>query len=557
MIKALFRKRPLLVVMFVVFTMIHATVTVSYAWVIQVLSEVAQGNLKISFTLVVAFAASFSIVTALVNFLGGYLKGRVINTSVSILRDSTFQTFLGENLSKYTNHENNSRIAMLTSTVDIVQESYIKSALDMYSLALQFIFSICYALVINVQLTFFVLILEIPAVLLPVLVRGPLRRVKTPVLKNLGLYTDKITNWLNGISTIKNLGREKIFAGLHTESLNTLLKSENSDLLVKKIVSSISQFLGDVVYLGTWVIGGYLIIHNRLTFSAFLAFTQLAVSISFPIESLSNIIPEFLGGIRAYDEYRGMLNTAGVGLSGETDEPTEGAIGIDAPGVKNAISYQNVSVLNAGKVLLNHVNLAVPKNDRTIIVGESGAGKSTLVNVLFGYQAEVKGKISIFGSHDPDFVRLAHKYIGFQEQHTYIFNGTIRENVTMFSHDFSEDEIQKTLIDVGLANAKAEASELLNQDVSTNGTLLSGGERQRIGLARNLIMKKQFYIFDELSSGLDRRSAADLEDLLFELNIGFMYITHNYSRRLLERADDIIRVTDGNVSTNVAIDDLG
>ena len=268
------------------------------------------------------------------------------------------------------------------------------------------------------------------------------------------------------------------------------------------------------------------------------------------METAADVFSDFFGGQRAYQQLRLVIEAVP-----QNNERLAQLSALDDV----FIAYVHATIGGADKgtrPLLKDVNLQINQSDKVIIIGDSGSGKSTLINALFGYRPLLAGSIFVDG-RPPIVGRSADiaKMIGYQNQQTFIFDGTVRDNLTMFSDQYTDQELIDALnrAELQTADGHAHTNAWLSLVLHTQGGPLSGGERQRIGLARNLLTHKRFMIFDELSSGLDHKTAEAIEKRLFRLNIGFIYITHSYNRSLLKAADKVFKVHDKRV-TAVSLD---
>ena len=518
---------------FLMITFLHALITISYAKVIEFLTQVITGKVQIAFGYLVVFCLAFASLTALINVIGGYFKGRVINGAMQHLRQQVFGHFITATDLK--DETVGAKVSYLTAKADVIEQNYIGSFVMGLSLCCQLLLALGFAFAINVPLTVMVLVLEVPAVLLPFLSQDRLKRAKAPVLRQLESYTATVTNWLSGLTVIRNFGREQLFHQRHAVQTTALNAAQNQDVLIRKIISGWSQFFSDLVYLGTWLIGGLFVLRYGLSFAAFIGFTQLSSAISFPLEMASDVFTDYFGGRRAYLEFVPLLSAKA------TFHPRYPVL---LTTTSNFITYDHATIADQQQPLLENVTLNVDRREKIIVIGESGTGKSTLINTLFGEHQLTAGTITVNGQPLSTLTTGdVPSLIGFQEQSTFIFDGTVADNLTLFKTGYTTQQLMTALKMAGLTATPA----FLKTSVSTTGSRLSGGERQRIGLARNLLAAKPFMIFDELSSGLDKATASALEQRLFSLDVGFIYITHNYDTDLLRQADRVLCVKDQHV----------
>lgn len=216
----------------------------------------------------------------------------------------------------------------------------------------------------------------------------------------------------------------------------------------------------------------------------------------------------------------------------------------------DGIEFDDVTFIYPGREerALDAVNFEIPRDEVTAIVGRSGAGKSTTVNLLLRLFEPTDGAIRVDGSDLADFTLDAWRsQIGYVAQDTFIFNGTVEENIRFGDEDASDDDL--------VAAARAAHAHEFIQDlpdgydtiVGDRGKTLSGGQRQRLAIARSLLRDPELLIFDEATSNLDVESETIIQQAIQELSgeMTTLIIAHRLSTT--EIADTIVVLEDGKV----------
>ena len=211
------------------------------------------------------------------------------------------------------------------------------------------------------------------------------------------------------------------------------------------------------------------------------------------------------------------------------------------------VTFEHVQFsYNADKIILKDINFSLKSGDCVAIVGPSGSGKSTLINLIPRLYDVEKGCV-LFDGIDVRYLDLTYlrQNIGIVSQETYLFNGTIRDNLLYAKPDASEQEIVEACKKANIWDFVQNQTEGLDTLVGNRGLKLSGGEKQRISIARVLLKDPALLIFDEATSALDSISEAKIQEAIEPLieSRTSILIAHRLSTILA--ADEILVIKDG------------
>lgn len=209
------------------------------------------------------------------------------------------------------------------------------------------------------------------------------------------------------------------------------------------------------------------------------------------------------------------------------------------------LELKNISYKYGDKKILNNKNLTVTQNDKIAIVGESGSGKSTFIKIIMGLLNDYSGTYIINGdvikSEDTiqTFNRVA--YVG---QDHFIFNDTIKNNLTKFAPDTTHIETINNVIDkLNLSSLIKNSDDDINTVIEENGKNLSKGQSQRLSLARAILSNRDILILDEVTSSLDEDNKKEIENYLLNLkDRTIIFVSHNLSDSALKQFDQIIYI---------------
>ena len=321
-------------------------------------------------------------------------------------------------------------------------------------------------------------------------------------------FVGMLKDVLTGFSVVKSFRAEKEIFGLLREK-NRELESAK----YKKALENIGVLAGVIAQFGVFLVGAYLAMKGEpITAGVVLVFTQLLNFIIMPIGD----IPKILAGRKAA---RGLIDKLAEALEQEPGEEGRAALSENIPqcsGFTRGIAVENVDFsYQSGTPVLKNINVRFEEGKSYAIVGSSGSGKSTLLKLLMKGREDYSGKILFNGEnlHRMPTEEL-YSLVSLIQQNVFVFNSTIRENITMF-REFPEEKLQRVISMSGL-------DELLEQKgreypCGENGSGLSGGERQRIAIARCLLRETPVLLADEATASLDAATAFSVFRSILEL----------------------------------------
>ncbi|MDR2033863.1 MAG: ABC transporter ATP-binding protein/permease [Helicobacteraceae bacterium] len=287
--------------------------------------------------------------------------------------------------------------------------------------------------------------------------------------------------------------------------------------------------------------GSYLIMQGTITSGAFVSFLASLMMLYTPLKGMGNTYSGVVMAVMAIERVFEMLS------SEPTIKNREGAKELNE--AIKSIEYKEVSFSYDGKrKALDNISVKIDAGTTVALVGNSGGGKTTFVSLLARFYDVTSGKILIDGVdiRDIDLTSLRdHISIVFQDN--YLFDGTIRENVTL-GNEASDEEVMKAVKSACLEEFIAELKEGLNTKIGERGVLLSGGQKQRVAIARAFLKNSQLVILDEATSALDNESEAVVRQAISNLmkNRTVIVIAHRLST--VQNADKIIVVNRGKIA---------
>ena len=353
--------------------------------------------------------------------------------------------------------------------------------------------------------------------------------------------TGRLTESLGGVRVVKGYHaeerEEKVFAGGVQRLLDNVLKTLTatsfmslSGATLMGIVSAIIMYLGARQILAGTMTPGQLI--------AYSAYLVLMVAPVFQIVSIGTQITEAITGL---ERTREILTE-----SKEDEDPTRRVV---LERITGLVEFDNVHFsYEPGKEVLHGISFVAKPGTMTALVGPSGSGKSTIIGLVSAFYTPTQGRVLVDGT-DLSTVRLSsyRTQLGVVLQDTFLFDGSIRQNVAYAKPEASDEEVLKACR-IARVDEFAEAFEnKYDTVVGERGIKLSGGQKQRVSIARAILADPRILILDEATSSLDSESEALIQEGLRYLMRGRTTFVIAHRLSTIRRADQILVVQDGRI----------
>lgn len=338
--------------------------------------------------------------------------------------------------------------------------------------------------------------------------------------------TSYMVESLNGIQTVKAYNAERK-ANRETEiKFVRLLRSIFDLTWVSNLQSSLKVFIelvGGVVIL--WV-GGISVIRGEMTIGSLITFNSLLAYFLDPVKNLIDLQPQMQTAVVAADRLGEILDLEAEKTEAEYHKLSPESLAGD-------IEIKNLNFrYGTRKPVLENINLTVKKGQKIAFVGESGSGKTTLSKLILHLYAPETGDILINENNIEDIrLETLREKIAYIPQETFLFSGTIFENLTLGLDEATMDDIIE-------ASKMAQAHDFINElplryetRLEENGANLSGGQRQRLAIARAMLKKPDILILDEATSNLDAVTERALDRTIHEFakDMTTIFIAHRLS----------------------------
>ncbi|MCU0552389.1 MAG: peptidase domain-containing ABC transporter [Leptolyngbya sp. Prado105] len=336
-----------------------------------------------------------------------------------------------------------------------------------------------------------------------------LQRISREIFSAKTIEGSYLIEVLNGIGTIKSMGIERTVRWHWEELFNQYIKKNFAGQLIKERLRLFSNLTEVLIARVLLLFGVWQVIHNQMTIGQLIAFNMLVGSVISPFQRLISLWNDFQEIVIAIERINDVIDT-------DPEEDLSHTIRPALPPIKGQICFEDVSFRYNSENPTNtidHLTIAIQPGQTVAIVGRSGSGKTTISKLLLGLYPPTQGKISIDG-YDLSGISLRslRQQVGVVDQNTFLFGGTIRENITVAHPNASLNDVKRAAQLAGADRFIEEMPMKYDTQIGEGGGMLSGGQRQRLAIARALLGQPRLLVLDEATSSLDAETERILQE---------------------------------------------
>lgn len=528
-------------------SLIGGSLNLIVSWLIMQLIDAASG---VPGTLPIGTLAKLSggfVVLCIAVFLLEYISmPRYIERAMLQYKNFAFRKLTEKGISSFRDESTATYLSALTNDSTSIETDYLGQQMALISKVFTFAGALVMMLWYSPLLTAIAAGVTILPLIASLLTGSRIEAAERRVSDRNRSFTAALSDCLTGFSVVKSFKAEKEIFKLFAENNRALEGEKFSKRRIKTIVGMIGSVTGIIAQLGVFLIGSYFALSGYgLTPGVVIIFVNLMNFMISPIAEL----PGLLASRKAA---RGLIDKLATAL--ESNPVSEGTS--ELTHLASGIRLENVSFgYDDSKEVLHGISAFFDAGKAYAVVGASGSGKSTMLNLLTAAAGNYRGSILI---DDTELRSIAseslYELISVIQQNVFIFNASIRDNVTMF-RSFPEQEIEDAISHAHLNALIAERGD--GYLCGENGKGLSGGEKQRISIARSLLKKSSVLLADEATASLDAQTAHQVASDILDLDgITRIVVTHGLEESLLRRYDGIVVLKDGRIEESGSFDEL-
>ena len=485
----------------------------------------------------------------------GYLEGFIMTTvtarfqknmrediskKINVLPLSFFdKTTVGDILSRVTNDVDNIGFTMTQSLSSIVSSTTLLIGSLIMMFYTNWILAITAVLSTIIGLVFVVIII----------IKS--QKYFNEVQKSLGDINGHIEEVFSGHNVIKAYNAEEEMNEKFDKINNHLFDCGRKSQFLSGLMHPLMGFTGNFGYVIVCVVGSILVMNKTIDFGVIVAFMMYIKFFTRPLMQIAQSFTGIQSAAAASERVFDFLEEK------EMDDEKSLTDKLELLNVKGDLEFKNVKFgYNEDKVIIKNFNVKVKNGQKIALVGPTGAGKTTIVNLLMKFYDINSGDIIIDGHSIKNLKRSnIHDLFTMVLQDTWIFEGTIKENIRYNNKDVTDEEIIEACKKVGLHHLIKTLPKGYDT-ILTDADNLSAGEKQLLTIARAMISKKPFLILDEATSSVDTRTEELVQKAMDKLAIDktSFIIAHRLST--IRNADKILVIKEGNIIEQGTHDEL-
>lgn len=491
------------------------------------------------------------VISALFNYVQSILMTIISNNFAKKLRTNISSKINKLPLKYFDTHENGDVLSRVTNDVDTIAQNMNHSLATLVTSITLFIGSIIMMFATNWIMSITAILASLIGFSLMGTILGKSQKYFIKRQEELGNLNGYIEEIYSGHNVVKAYNGEKE-ANIEFDTLNKKLYDCNrKSQFLSGIMQPIMMFVGNFGYVAVCVVGALLTSKGIISFGVIVAFMIYVRMFTNPLSQIAQAMTSLQSTAAASERVFEFLD------ENEMSDESNLKKHLDKDNVKGEIEFKHVKFgYDDSKTIIKDFSVKVKKGEKIAIVGPTGAGKTTMVNLLMKFYEINSGDILIDGVSTKELTREnIHDLFVMVLQDTWVFDGTIRDNIKFNKENVTDEEIKEACKTVGIDHFIKTLPGGLNAKVGDND-MISGGQKQLLTIARGMIENGPFLILDEATSNVDTRTEELVQKAMDKLTKGktSFIIAHRLST--IKNADLILVMKDGNIIEQGSHDEL-
>ena len=486
--------------------------------------------------------ACLYIISAIFTYVEGLSMIKVANGYAKKLRSSISEKINKLPLKFFDHNLSGDILSRVTNDVDTIAQSLNNSLSTLVSSITLFIGSIIMMFVTNYIMAITAIVSSLIGFILMFIILNKSQRYFIARQRELGKLNGYIEEIYSGLNVVRSCNAKDETINEFDKLNDKLYDCNRKSQFLSGLMQPIMGFIGNFSYVAVCIVGALLVSKSVISFGVIVAFIMYVRLFTNPLSQIAQAMTSMQSTAAASERVFGLLEE--VEMDSENDITKK----LDKHKVKGNIEFKNVKFgYDKDKIIINDFTAKVKAGEKIAIVGPTGAGKTTMVNLLMKFYDINDGDILIDGTSIKELKRdNIHSLFTMVLQDTWLFNGTVKENIIYNQKNVSNKKVEDVCKVVGVDHFIKTLPNGYDSIISDNDSV-SSGQRQLLTIARGMISDSPFLILDEATSNVDTRTEELVQkamDKLMENKTSFI-IAHRLST--IKNADLILVMKDGNI----------
>ncbi len=486
--------------------------------------------------------ACLYIISAIFTYVEGLSMIKVANGYAKKLRSSISEKINKLPLKFFDHNLSGDILSRVTNDVDTIAQSLNNSLSTLVSSITLFIGSIIMMFATNYIMAITAIVSSLIGFILMFIILNKSQRYFTARQRELGKLNGYIEEIYSGLNVVRSCNAKDETINEFDKLNDKLYDCNRKSQFLSGLMQPIMGFIGNFSYVAVCIVGALLVSKSVISFGVIVAFIMYVRLFTNPLSQIAQAMTSMQSTAAASERVFGLLEE--VEMDSENDITKK----LDKHKVKGNIEFKNVKFgYDKDKIIINDFTAKVKAGEKIAIVGPTGAGKTTMVNLLMKFYDINDGDILIDGTSIRELKRdNIHSLFTMVLQDTWLFNGTVKENIIYNQKNVSNKKVEDVCKVVGVDHFIKTLPNGYDSIISDNDSV-SSGQRQLLTIARGMISDSPFLILDEATSNVDTRTEELVQkamDKLMENKTSFI-IAHRLST--IKNADLILVMKDGNI----------
>lgn len=482
-------------------------------------------------------------ISSLFTFIQSISMTEVANRFAKKLRNSISQKINRLPLTFFDKNSVGDILSRVTNDIDTIAQSMNQSLASLFSSIVQFLGTIIMMFYTNWQMAVTAIVSSAFGFIFMFLIIGKSQKYFSMRQKSLGKLNGHIEEVYSGLNIVKSYNAKNYVLDKFDQANYDVYKASQMSQFLSGLMMPSMIFIGNLGYVAICIVGAVLTIKGKITFGVIVAFMSYVRLFTSPLSQIGQAMTSIQSTAASSERVFEFLDEK------EMEDEKEKTEYLDPQKAFGNIEFKNVEFTYDGnkKPTITNFSADIKKGQKVAIVGPTGAGKTTMVNLLMKFYKINKGDIIIDGKSINNLKREnIHDLFTMVLQDTWLFKGTIRENILFNRKDISEKRLKNVIKSVSLDHFIKTLPKGLDSKIDDDDSV-SQGQRQLLTIARAMIDEKPFLILDEATSNVDTRSEELVQEAMDKLAQGrtSFIIAHRLST--IKNADLILVMDEGNI----------